>query len=155
MSGMGAVTPKAEADEPVHVSRLKRLALLTVTTLVSVNIWTGAPLLALWVGSRVVGRRAVTMGSVLLVVVLLVVFVSAMALTLTWLSARYDDLVQRPEGEHRISPWLRSMRGEQDDVARARLGTTPVEWIVTASTVVAVICLEVWFFFFAGSPLPS
>jgi hypothetical protein len=154
--GMGAATPMREADpEPVHVSRLKRLTLLTATTLVSVNIWTGAPLLALWVGSRMVGRRAVTMGSVLLVVVLLVLFVTAMALALTWLSARYDDLTQRPEGEHRISPWLRSMRGEQDDVARAKLGTTPVEWIVTASTVVAVISLEVWFFFFAGSPLPS
>jgi hypothetical protein len=61
----------------------------------------------------------------------------------------------RPEGEHWISPWLRSVRGEQDDLARAKLGTTPVEWIVTASTVVAVISLEVWFFFFAGSPLPS
>jgi hypothetical protein len=153
---MGAVTPSAEADSaPARVSRLKRLTLLTATTLVSVNIWTGAPLLALWVGSRIVGRRAVTMGSVLLVVVLLVVFVTAMALTLTWLSARYDEMTQRPEGEHRISPWLRSMRGEQDDIARAKLGTTPVEWIVTASTVVAVISLEVWFFFFAGSPLPS
>jgi hypothetical protein len=47
------------------------------------------------------------------------------------------------------------MRDEQKDVARARLGTTPVEWIVTASTIVAVLGLEVWFFFFAGSPLPS
>jgi hypothetical protein len=153
---MGAVTPSAEADSaPARVSRLKRLTLLTATTLVSVNIWTGAPLLALWVGSRIVGRRAVTMGSVLLVVVLLVVFVTAMALTLTWLSARYDEMTQRPEGEQRISPWLRSMRGEQDDLARAKLGTTPVEWIVTASTVLAIISLEVWFFFFAGSPLPS
>src|SRR5258705_2123628 len=153
---MGAARPSPDAStEPVPVSRLKRLTLLMATTLVSVNIWTGAPLLALWVGSRVGGRRAVTMGSVLLIVVLLVVFVTAMALALTWLSARYDDLMQRPEGEHRISPWLRSMRGEEEDVARARLGTTPVEWIVTASTVVAVIALEVWFFFFAGSPLPS
>jgi hypothetical protein len=35
------------------------------------------------------------------------------------------------------------------------MGTTPVEWIVTGSTVIAVISLEIWFFFFAGSPLPS
>jgi hypothetical protein len=156
MHRMGAVTPGAAGiPEPSHVSRLKRLALLAATTLVAVNIWTGAPLLALWVGSRVVGQRALTMGAVLLVVVLLAVFVSAMALALTWLSARYDDLTQRPAGEHRTSPWLRSMRDEQKDLARARLGTTPVEWIVTASTVVAVVGLEIWFFFFAGSPLPS
>jgi hypothetical protein len=144
-----------EGLEAPHVSMFKRLLLLSATTLVAVNIWTGAPLLALWVGSRIIGQRALTMGSVLLVVVLLAVFVVSMALALTWLSARYDDLVQRPTGEHRTSPWLRSMRDEQKDLARARLGTTPVEWIVTASTLVAVLGLEVWFFFFAGSPLPS
>jgi hypothetical protein len=147
-----------EADqsaEAAHVSTFKRLLLLSATTLVAINVWTGAPLLALWVGSRIVGQRALTMGSVLLVVVLLVVFVVAMARLLTWLGARYDDLVQRPTGEHRTSPWLESMRGEQKDLARAKLGTTAVEWIVTGSTVVAVVCLEVWFFFFAGSPLPS
>jgi hypothetical protein len=138
-----------------HVSTPKRLLLLTAAGLVAVNIWTGAPLLALWVGSRIVGQRALTMGAVLLVVVLLALFVTAMAFALTWLSARYDDLVQRPTGEHRTSPWLRSMRDEQEDLARAKLGTTPVEWIVTGSTVLAVVGLEIWFFFFAGSPLPS
>ena|SRR5437764_15358457 len=151
---VGTDDPDKGLEAP-HVSTFKRLLLLSATTLVAVNIWTGAPLLALWVGSRIVGQRALTMGSVLLVVVLLAVFVVSMALALTWLSARYDDLVQRPSGEHRTSPWLRSMRDEQKDLARARLGTTPVEWIVTASTLVAVLALEVWFFFFAGSPLPS
>jgi hypothetical protein len=153
---MGEVMRDAgESPEAVRVSTLKRLLLLTATTLVAVNIWTGAPLLALWVGSRIVGQRALTMGAVLLVVVLLALFVTAMAFALTWLSARYDELTQRPSGEHRTSPWMRSMRDEQKDLARAKLGTTPVEWIVTASTVLAVIGLEIWFFFFAGSPLPS
>jgi hypothetical protein len=141
--------------QATHVSTPKRLLLLTAAGLVAVNIWTGAPLLALWVGSRIVGQRALTMGAVLLVVILLALFVTAMAFALTWLSARYDDLVQRPTGEHRTSPWLRSMRDEQEDLARAKLGTTPVEWIVTGSTVLAVVGLEIWFFFFAGSPLPS
>ena len=151
---VGTDDPDKGLEAP-HASTFKRLLLLSATTLVAVNIWTGAPLLALWVGSRIVGQRALTMGSVLLVVVLLAVFVVSMALALTWLSARYDDLVQRPSGEHRTSPWLRSMRGEEENLARARLGTTPVEWIVTVSTVVAVISLEVWFFVFAGSPLPG
>jgi hypothetical protein len=156
LMAMGDVMGQPEAGpQAPGVSALKRLLLLSATSLAAVNIWTGAPLLALWVGSRIVGQRALTMGSVLLVLVLLVLFVTATAFTLTWLSARYDDLVQRPSGEHRTSPWLRSMRGEQKDLARAKLGTTPVEWIVTTSTVIAVIGLEVWFFFFAGSPLPS
>jgi hypothetical protein len=131
------------------------MALLGLTTLVAINVWTGAPLLALWVGSRIVGRRTLTMGSVFLVLVLLVTFVTAMAVSLTWLSARYEALAGRTAGERRVSPWMRSLRDEEDDLIRSRMGTTPVEWIVTGSTVIAVISLEIWFFFFAGSPLPS
>ena len=116
---MGATMPDLhredeprQEDEPVRVSALKRLILLTATTLVSVNIWTGAPLLALWVGSRVVGRRSLTMGSVLLVVVLLVVFVTSMAVALTWLSARYDRLTgwELEGGRSRLSGSSRTGR---------------------------------------------
>jgi hypothetical protein len=151
---MTAGTPiRGVSQAPPRVSRIKRLGLLTATALVAVNIWTGAPLLALWIGSRVVGQRTLSMGAVFVVVVLLAVFVVAMAFALMWLSARYDELIQRP-GVERRSPWLRSMRDEKV-LVHARLGTTPVELIVTASTVLAVISLEVWFFFLAGSPLPS
>jgi len=153
---MFEATPHAEVTpEPSHGSRLKRLTLLSASTLVAVNIWTGAPLLALWVGSRVVGERRLTMGAVFLVVLLLVVFVTAMAFALTWLSARYDAVSHRPADEHRISPWMRSLRDEEADLVRAKHGSSAVERIVTTSTVIAVLCLEVWFFFFAGSPLPS
>jgi hypothetical protein len=147
------VDAQESRDQP-KVSRLKRTGLLIATTLVSINIWTGAPVLALWVGSRVVGHRTLTMGAVFLVVVLLAVFVGTLAFTLTWLNGRYHDLTDRPE-ERRIAPWLRSMRAEDQEFLRAKHVSTPVEWIITASTVIAILCLEVWFFFFAGSPLPS
>src|SRR5436189_6389942 len=102
-----------------QVSRLKRTGLLIASTLVSVNIWTGAPVLALWVGSRVVGHRTLTMGAVFLVVVLLALFVGALAFALTWLNARYEDLVGRTGG-HRVAPWLRSMRAEDQEFLRAK-----------------------------------
>jgi hypothetical protein len=139
------------------MSRLKRMSLLSAMAFVAINIWTGAPLLALWVGSRIIGKRTLTMGAVFLVLVLLVSFVSAMAVSLSWLDARYARLAGHADDEThpRIEPWLRSLRDEEDDLIRARMGRTPVEWIVTGSTVLAVIALEIWFFFFAGSPLPS
>ena len=37
----------------------------------ALNIWTGAPLLAVWVGSRTVTSSQLTMGSVFLVIVVL------------------------------------------------------------------------------------
>jgi hypothetical protein len=141
-----------QPDPPRFVT-LKRPGLLSATTLIALNIWTGAPLLALWIGSRIVGRRALSMAAVFVVVALLAVFVTAMAFMLTWLSARYDELIDRPSGERR-SPWLRSMRGEREEEMRSRLGTSALERIVMTTTVIAVLLLEVWFFFFAGSPLP-
>ena len=37
------------------IVRLKRLALMTVMAVLAMNIWTGGPLFALWLGSRVQG----------------------------------------------------------------------------------------------------
>jgi hypothetical protein len=133
----------------------QRVALLSATTLLAINLWTGAPLAALWVGSRVVGQRALSMTAVFVVVVTLAALLAAMTLALTWLSARYDALTKRPAGESRTLPWLRSMRGEDAEHAKRARGTSALEMIVLASTVTAVISLEIWFFFFATSPLPG
>jgi hypothetical protein len=140
-------------DETPRFARIRRAGLLSATALIALNIWTGAPLLALWVGSRVVGERALSMTAVFVVVLTLAVLVAAMTLALTWLSARYDVLVDRPQGERRTMPWLRSMRAEQDDLIRGRRGTSALELIVITSTILAVVAFEVWFFFLAGSPL--
>ncbi len=40
---------------------LKRVTMAAATAFLSINIWTGAPLLALWVGSRVVGQTVLSM----------------------------------------------------------------------------------------------
>ena len=47
--------------------RLRRTGLMAAMTVVGLNICTGNPLLALWVGSRVVGGGTLTMGAVGLV----------------------------------------------------------------------------------------
>jgi hypothetical protein len=144
-------------DEPVPVRfrGLRRVLILIATTLLAINFWTGAPLAALWLGSRVLGGGALTMTAVFVVVTALAVLLGAMAFALTWLSARYDELIGRPTGELRTLPWLRSMRAEEADLLRKRRGTTILEMIVIANTVTAVIALEVWFFFFARNPLPG
>jgi len=38
---------------------------------------------------------------------------------------------------------------------RNEVGMSLLEWIVMTSVYVAVVALLVWFFFFAGSPLPG
>ncbi len=140
-------------DTPAFMT-LKRVALAGATAFITVNFWTGAPLLALWVGSQAVGRQTLSMGAVGVVIVVLGVLVFTMAMALTWLNNVYDELVKRPRTERR-PPWLRSMRGESESHVSQRVGTTVLELIVMINVYIAVIALAIWYVFFAGSPLPS
>ena len=134
---------------------MARIALGAATMLVSVNIWTGFPLLAVWVGSQVAGESGLSMGALFAVVAVLAVSVTAGVIALAWLSARYDELSGRPQAQRRTSPWMRSMRGEREEHAKKRQGVSGIERIVVISVVAAVVAFEVWFFFFAGSSLPQ
>jgi hypothetical protein len=74
---------------------------------------------------------------------------------LTWLNAKYDELTGRPPAARHTSPWLRSMRDEREEDTRRKFGISPIERVVVASVVAAVLAFEIWFFFFAGSSLPN
>jgi hypothetical protein len=132
------------------------------TALVSINIWTGAPLLAIWAGSHFEGwvggsgtGGGTTMRAVFVLVAVLAIVELALTLVLTRLSDAYDELTGRAPAARRTSPWLRSMRGEREELARKRAGISGVERVVVISVVAAVLAFEIWFFFFAGSSLPS
>jgi hypothetical protein len=121
------------------------------TAFVTVNIWTGCPLLALWVGSKVVGQRQLSMAAVGVVVVALAALTLASLLALSWLNNVYDELIGRPRTERR-APWLRSMRDVAEGHISSRVGITALERIVVLNVYVAVIGLTVWLVFFAGPP---
>jgi uncharacterized membrane protein YhaH (DUF805 family) len=133
---------------------LKRLAMAAASAFLSINLWTGAPLLALWVGSHSSNDTVLSMQAVFVVVIVLAVLVFAMALALAWLNNAYDELIGRPQTERRL-PWLRSMRAEAEGHISARVGITLLERIVMTSVYLAVITLLIWFFFFAGSSMPN
>lgn len=149
------VTHQDDALRQVRFVGAQRTMLLIATTVIAINIWTGAPLAALWVGSRVVGQRLLSMTAVFVVIVTLAVLLGAMTFALIRLGARYDRLVGRPPGKPTPVPWMRSMRAEDTDLLRSERGTSALEMIVLASTVTAIVSLEIWFFFFAGSTFSS
>ena len=134
---------------------IKRIGLVSASALAAINIWTGAPLLAVWVGSRVAQGSSLSMTAVFVVVLVLAASCLVLAAALTWLTARYDALTGRPPETRRTSPWLRSMRGEREELARKRHGISAIERVVVVAVVLCVLAFEVWFFFFAGSSLPS
>lgn len=130
----------------------KRTALAAAAAFVTVNIWTGAPLVALWVGSQVAGPSGLSMTAVGVVVIVLAVLVVALVRLLTRIDARYDRLTGRV-ADRRVSPWMRSMRGEREGYVRERQGTSAIERIVVIIVGAAVLIFNVWFFFFAGSSI--
>lgn len=142
-------------EQPARMHRAKRIALAALATLVAINIWTGAPLLAVWVGSRVAPESGTSMGAIVLVLVVLVLSVFGLAVALTYLNAAYDRLSGRVETTRRVAPWLRSMRAERHTSERRRVGTSAIERVVIISVVFAVLALEVWFFFFAHYSIPG
>jgi hypothetical protein len=133
---------------------LTRIGLGILTALVSVNLWTGGPLLALWVGSRVqsaVGQ--LSMGAVAATVGVLILETFLLYKMLAYLSVRYDEAIGRETPRHQL-PWLKPMSGERR-VTEVQRPLTAVERIVIVTVVVAVLVFEVWFFFFAHYSLPS
>lgn len=135
---------------PPRFVTLKRATMAGATAFLAINLWTGAPLLALWVGSQVGDQATLTMKAVFVVLIVLAILVVAMAVALTWLSNSYDELIERPRAERR-PPWLRSMRAEPEGHVSSRVGITALERIVMLSVYIAVITFLVWLIFFAGS----
>jgi hypothetical protein len=135
---------------------LKKIGLVTASALCAINLWTGAPLFAIWVGSKVQGNlNNLSMGAVFSVILILGVSVFGLGYALTWINAKYDDLTGRPAVARQTSPWLRSMRDERDDSAQRKYGIGGIERVVVICAIAGVLAFEAWFFFFAGSSLPN
>src|SRR3954452_14221386 len=94
------------------MERAKRVCLRIAMLVVALNVWTGSPLLALWVGSRVQGSGPPQMGPIAVVVIVFAATSFALATLLARLGSTYNTLTGQVEQVHRHVPWLRSMRGE-------------------------------------------
>ena len=126
--------------------------------LATLNIWTGSPLLALWVGSKVQEASSSTtlqMSTVGAVVISLAAMVLLLAKATAWLDVRYGEAVGRSPKARQVRPWLRSLAGKHGDPKKVPEPLTPLERILVVMVVIVVVLFEVWFFFFAGSPLPK
>lgn len=140
---------RAPRERPHGVrSAVTRIVLGALTTLVSVNLWTGGPLLALWVGSRVqaaVGQ--LSMAAVGATLAILIVETFGLYQLLALLTARYNVAIGRTL-PRRQAPWMKPMSGERRAL-EVRQPLSAPERIVVVSVVAAALLFEVWFLFFA------
>src|SRR3954462_9045499 len=79
---------------------------------VTLNIWTGAPLLGLWVGSRVAPESRISMFAFFVVAVVIGATAWVLRRLLARLQAAHARLAGRPVAR-RQTTWLRAMSGER------------------------------------------
>jgi ABC-type Fe3+ transport system permease subunit len=136
------------------VSRLKRFGLAALMAFLALNVWTGSPLLALWIGSRIQGDNSQpSMGAVVAVMLCLVGFSVVLYQALKRVTYAYQQATGTLPTVRSHAPWLRSMRGERPDFPGNTARITGAERIVVFTVIVAVVLFEVWFFFFSGSSI--
>lgn len=135
------------------LTAIKRFFVATAIVLLTVNLYTGGPLFAIWLGSRVQTSSTLTMSTVGVVLGTLIAMVALIVWALSRLSATYERLSGNEPESRRTAPWMRSLRDERTEYIHERRPLTGIEKMMVGSVAVAVITFEVWFFFFSGSPI--
>ena len=136
------------------MDRAKRYGLAALIAFVALNVWTGSPLLALWIGSEVQGEETQpSMAAFAAVIGSLAVFSFVLYQALKRLSYAYRETTGTLPTVRSHAPWLRSMRGERPEHQEAKAGVGGPEQIVVICVILAAVAFEAWFFFFSGSSL--
>jgi len=119
--------------------------------LAALSIWTAIPLSWIYIASKLSHTQFPSGGPYLIVAVGIVLSI----LLISWLIGRLNRLYIQITGTNRLAPmrptWLKSMR----DSSPSRGTTTVVEAVLMGSVMLAALCLTVWFFLLAGSPIPN
>jgi len=145
-----APQPASDAGRPARRKKSVWRRVLAAMVLATLNIWTGSPVLALWVGSKVQGNvTTLKMSAVGAVVLVLSVMVLVLTRAIAWLDVRYAEAVGKPPKKRQVRPWMRSLAGKYGDPKQETEPLTPLEWVLVVMVVVVVVLFEVWFFFFA------
>jgi hypothetical protein len=142
------------ADQPRSSGRVKPILLAAAMAFLALNVWTGSPLLAVWLGSKVQGEESQpSMGAYAVVILSLIFFSWGLYQLLKLVMTAYQDATGTTPTVRTHAPWLRSMRGERVDHRAAASRISGAEKVVVVTVLIAAAAFEVWFFFFSGSSI--
>jgi multisubunit Na+/H+ antiporter MnhC subunit len=137
----------SQRERPVgHAARL------AVAIVLALGIGLGVPLLWVWIGSKLQGGGANTVDSSTAAIIFAGIVVTYLFLLFVagWIQARGQPAEDSPPPRY---PWNRSMRDEPYRPGERRL--SPIESAFVFTAVVVTGGFLLWFFVFAGSPLPN
>jgi hypothetical protein len=133
---------------------MKRTALAALMAILAINVWTGGPVLALWIGSRIQthSKTSMTLEPITAVAVVAALAVISVVLvkSLGAVSAAYDRASGISPAGRKHDSWVsverRSFPGD-------KLSLTMLERILVLMVTAAALAFEVWFFFYSTSPI--
>lgn len=140
--------PRKVAEAPKKAGRF------VVEVVCAALIGAGVPLLWIWIGSMISdarGARGVEAATAIVIAVGIILTYIGVVLVAAAIQARSRP--PEPGPRHTRHPWLRSMRDEPYRPGTEKL--SPVEAVFVGTAIVATLAMMIWFFAFAGSPLPS
>ena len=133
---------------------LKRFGLAALMAFLALNVWTGSPLLAVWLGSKVQGEESQpSMGAFAVVIIALIGFSFGLYQLLKLTMRAYQEATGTTPTVRTHAPWLRSMRGERPEHDGRGASISGAERVVVVTVLVAAVAFEIWFFFLSGSSI--
>ena len=117
----------------------------------SIAMWLVVPILWIYVASQMVDSSQPTLGPYLLIIVAIPASMVVIGKGLSALNRYYGRVTGTSTNVRVQLPWHKSMRGERE----ARHPATVLDIVMVVSVGLALLAMAVWFFFFAGSSLPS
>ena len=142
-----------DTSAAMAATHAKRLLLLALMALAAVNLFTGAPLLAIWVGAQVQGEAGgLSMTAVLTVIVVMGLLCAGLVWALDRMGAAHDALAGRTTAR-RQTTWMKPFNSGPAHAPAG--GLSALDKVLIGAVVLAGLAFEAWFFFFAGSSIGS
>jgi hypothetical protein len=116
-------------------------------------IGAGVPLLWIWIGSLIQSSRGAQHVEGATAAIIFVGILASYVIVLMIAGAIQGRATAKEEQMPARYPWNRSMRDEPYRPGTQKL--SPVEAVFVGTAIVASVAMIIWFFAFAGSPLPT
>jgi hypothetical protein len=143
--------PDSSRRQPLH--RARGIASQATGLVLALVVALGTPLAWVWIASQIAGTRKDLTPSLAILITVGILISYWLALVIgSRLRSRWVSRGEQQARVRRMS-WNRSFRDEP--LTMANRGSDPIERLFIVVAVLAIIAFEIWFFFFAGSPLPN
>ena len=132
-------------------NRLAAVGLILLMAIGSLMLWIGNPWIWLWLGSKLQSSIQPTLGPYVAVFVGLLISTLATYVALARLNALYGRVTDTTPRVRVRMPWHRGLRSQNE----GRMPLSVLDVVMMISVGLALLTFGIWFFFFAGSPLPA